>query len=51
MLYLAVHKQVPDASAEVFELQLWVFIGYVFIDPPELQNMASIQIPGSREQL
>ncbi len=48
--YLAVHKQVPYTSSIVFVLQLWVFIGYVLIDPSKLQYITSIQIPGEQKQ-
>lgn len=49
VLYLAVHKQVPDASSIVLVLQLRVFIRYVPTDPSKLQYMASVQKPGNEK--
>ena len=48
-LYLAVHQQVPHTAGVVFVLQLRVFIRYVPADPPELQYMAPIQVPGNEK--
>lgn len=48
--YLAVHEQVPDAPGKVLVLQLRVLVRDVLADPSELQDMTSIQIPGSKKK-
>lgn len=48
--YLAVHEQVPYAPGKVLVLQLRVLVGDVLVDPSHLQDMTSIQVPGSRKK-
>lgn len=48
--YLAVHEQVPYAPGKVLVLQLRELVRDVLADPSELQDMTSIQIPGSKKK-